>query len=395
MHPKIRVARIFSRLNIGGPSLHVILLTERLNPQRFETVLLIGHEGLREGNMLQLAHSRGVDPVEIPCLGRELSIWDDFRATIHLWRLLRRLKPAIVHTHTSKAGFTGRLAAMLAGVPIVVHTFHGHVFEGYFGSLLTSVFVRIERILANKSDAVITISAALKNQLLHRKIGSEEKIRTIELGLDLDPFLAIRGPSNVLRARLSLAENVRLVGVIGRLVPIKDHRTFLSAAALVAKEMNTVHFVIVGDGELLNSLKRLSGDLGLDARVHFTGWMYPLAEIYADLDVVVISSRNEGTPVSLIEGAASCKPLIATRVGGIPDMIHDGQDGLIVSPADPQCLAGAILKVLRDPDMASQLALRARERARFRYAASRLVSEIESLYLDLLHRKGLYLQECR
>jgi glycosyltransferase involved in cell wall biosynthesis len=391
MRSKIRVVRVFSRLNIGGPSIHVILLTSRLNAADYESLLLVGKEGPREGNMSDLAARCGIHPIEIECLGRDISLWNDLRGIYLLWRFIKRLKPEIVHTHTSKAGFSGRLAARMAGVPVIVHTFHGHVFEGYFGPALTKLFILLERFLAKNCDALITISKTLKKQLVEKGIAPAEKIEVIELGLELEEFLAVRGRSHTLRRELGLGDETPLVGIIGRLVPVKDHRTFLSAAALVAETISDARFAIIGDGGMLHSLQDQVQKSGLNERVYFTGWKSSLADVYADLDLVVISSRNEGTPVSLIEGAASCKPLVATSVGGIPDMITDGWDGILVPPADSSALAQAILRVLGNPDLSRQMGSRARERVRNRYAADRLLTDIEQLYSRLLQKKGLYL----
>jgi glycosyltransferase involved in cell wall biosynthesis len=279
----------------------------------------------------------------------------------------------------------------MAGVPVIVHTFHGHVFEGYFGPALTKLFILLERFLAKNCDALITISKTLKKQLVEKGIAPAEKIEVIELGLELEEFLAVRGRSHTLRRELGLGDETPLVGIIGRLVPVKDHRTFLSAAALVAETISDARFAIIGDGGMLHSLQEQVQRSGLNERVYFTGWKSSLADVYADLDLVVISSRNEGTPVSLIEGAASCKPLVATSVGGIPDMITDGWDGILVPPADSSALAQAILRVLGNPDLSRQMGSRARERVRNRYAADRLLTDIEQLYSRLLQKKGLYL----
>src|SRR5437867_5817808 len=392
MYPKISVVRVFSRLNIGGPSIHVILLTAGLNPARFQSTLIVGQEGPQEGNMFELADRYNIHPVKIPSLGREISLLNDLWTTFQLWRYMRRVRPHIVHTHTSKAGFSGRLAAWLAGVPVVVHTFHGHVFHGYFGPVLTNTFIFLERYLARLSDAIITISERLKEDLLERKIAPAEKIQILELGLDLESFVAVRGRTFALRSEMRLDAETPLVGIVGRLVPIKDHRTFLEAAALACKAHPTMRFAIVGDGELRPQLEALTEELGLGNRVYFAGWRKDLASVYADLDLVVISSRNEGTPVSLIEGAAAGKPVVATRVGGIPDLLEDGKNGLLVPSAQPQALCDAMLKVLGTPGLAAALASEGKEQIRRRFGIHRLISDMESLYCSLLERKGISLQ---
>jgi glycosyltransferase involved in cell wall biosynthesis len=389
---KIGIIRIFSRLNIGGPSIHVILLTEGLDRSKFESVLVVGRESAQEGNMLDLAVRHGVNPVIITWLGREISLWNDLRATITLWLLLRKNRPLIVHTHTSKAGFSGRLAAHLAGVPVIVHTFHGHVFSGYFGPFKTKLFIWLEKILAVWSSAIITVSDSLKAQLLARKIAAPDKIEVVPLGLNLEPFLAISQRSNLLREEMGLAPEHFLVGIVGRLVPIKDHRTFLEAAKIVMENDHSVRFVVVGDGELRSKLDRMVQNLGLEKIIYFAGWRMDLAPIYADLDLVALSSRNEGTPVSIIEGSASGKPVVATRVGGVPDMITHGWNGLLVPPENPLALANAILQIKNDPAMAEKFAARARKHAAENYSAARLINNLEDLYLRLIKLKGIKVQ---
>jgi glycosyltransferase involved in cell wall biosynthesis len=209
------------------------------------------------------------------------------------------------------------LAARLAGVPVIVHTFHGHIFSGYFGPLKTRIFVTLERILAAWSTSVITISDSLKMQLLERKIAPPEKIEVIALGLNLEPLLAISQRSNLLRKEMDLDSSHYLVGIVGRLAPIKDHNTFFKAAKIVSEADPSVRFVVVGDGELRPELSQMVQNLGLEYAVYFAGWRKDMAAIYADLDLVVLSSKNDGTPVSIIEGSASGKPVVATSVGGL------------------------------------------------------------------------------
>jgi glycosyltransferase involved in cell wall biosynthesis len=363
-----------------------------LDRSTFASNLVIGQESTHEGNMLDMAAQHGVKPLIIPFLGREISFWNDLRATLALWRLMRKYRPLIVHTHTSKAGFSGRLAAHLAGIPIVVHTFHGHVFSGYFGPVKTWIFILLERILAHWSSAIITISSLLKEQLLQRKIAPAEKIEVIELGLDLEPYLSLSGRSNLLREEMGLPTACYLVGIVGRLVPIKDHRSLLDAAKFVSQEDPMVRFVIVGDGELRAELEQIVRKSGLDKTVYFAGWRKDLAPIYAGLDLVVLSSKNEGTPVSIIEGSAAGKPIVATRVGGVPDMITHDWDGLLVPPENPRALADAILRIRREPRLGEVFAERARNRIAEKHSIDRLIQNMEALYFRLMKQKGIYIQ---
>jgi glycosyltransferase involved in cell wall biosynthesis len=386
---RIIVLRLFSRLNIGGPAIHVLLATAGLNPALFKSLLVVGRESPNEGNMLDLANAYDVQPIQLAYFGRRVSPLNDVRTAFALCRLIRQIRPHIVHTHTAKAGVTGRLAAWLMGVPVIVHTFHGQVFDGYFGSVVSRLIVLIERWLARPTSVIIAISPRLKDELLAKRIAPHNKVAVIELGLDLEDFLATTGRSGVIRADLPISAEDPLVGIVGRLVPIKDHRTFLEACVRVIRKDRRVRFVIVGDGELRGMLEALSKQLGLADRVYFTGWKKHGPSIYADLDLVVVSSRNEGTPVSIIEALATGKPVVATRVGGVPDLVEHGSDGLLVPPADPQALADAIIYFLENPEAARAAALHGRERVRERYSKARLLADLQTLYLELLKGKGI------
>jgi glycosyltransferase involved in cell wall biosynthesis len=258
--------------------------------------------------------------------------------------------------------------------------------------LATWLVVLLERFLACGTTAIVTVSEQIRRELAAHHIAPLSKIRVIELGLPLEPFLCVRRPSNVLRAELGVGTNVPLIGIVGRLVRIKDHQTFLEAASLVSRECPPARFVIVGEGELGAELRVRAQRQDLTGRVHFLGWRQQLPPIYADLDLVVVSSRNEGTPVSILEGAAAGCAVVATRVGGVPDIIQHGWDGLLVSPGQPEALAEAILSVLHDPELGRVMANRARDKVGKRFAAERLVTDIENLYLELISSHTTLLQ---
>jgi glycosyltransferase involved in cell wall biosynthesis len=339
--------------------------------------------------MYDLAEICGVKPIRIPTLGRKISPWKDLRTVFLLWRLIRIYRPHVVHTHTSKAGLLGRFAAWTARAPVIVHTFHGNVFEAYFGPLLTRSIVLLERFLAGRSDRIIAISENLREDLVERGIAPRQKIELVPLGLDLAPFLAVEGRSGVLRDAVKAGPRDFVIGTVGRLVPIKDHDTFLRAAAIVNRRRDNTKYIIVGDGELRADLEEKAASLGLRGVAYFTGWQKNLAPLYADLDLVVLSSLNEGTPVSIIEGAAAGRPIVATRVGGIPDLIEDGWNGFLVPPENPDALAYSMLKILDDPVQSRIFACRARESVRDKYDVSRLVSQLQMLYIHLLEAKGI------
>ena len=315
------ICRIIGRLNIGGPAIHAILLTGGLRGRGYETLLVAGREGPREGTLRDLAAEKGVEPLLLPELVREVRPGQDLLAFFRLFRLFRQHRPAIVHTHTAKAGALGRLAAKLAGIPIIIHTFHGHIFDGYFSRGVTRVFLTIEQRLAAASTRILTVSEGQRRDLLRLRIGSPQKVVVMPLGLELDGLLRSGRRRGEIRRTLGASHDVPLIGVIARLVPIKDLGTFLEAASNLHRSRPDARFVIVGDGELRLPLEQQAHALGLDGCTHFLGWQRDLEPIYADLDMVVLSSLNEGTPVSLIEGMAAGLPVVATEVGGVPDLV--------------------------------------------------------------------------
>jgi glycosyltransferase involved in cell wall biosynthesis len=383
----IRIVRLFSRLNIGGPSVHVILLTAGLSARGYRTRLVVGQEQAQEGNLLDLAAERGVLCERLDALGREIRVISDIRALYGLYRIIREFRPSVVHTHAAKAGLLGRVAARLAGVPVVVHTYHGHVLRGYFGPAKTAFFRALEALLAPVSDALIAVSEAVKQDLVSLSVARADHIRVVPLGLDLERFTHDL-PRGGLRGALAFAPEAPLVGMVGRLVPIKDVPTFLRAARLVHAARPAVRFALVGDGEEREALEDLCTQLGLSPLVTFQGWRRDMEAVYGDLDVVVNSSRNEGTPVALIEALASARAVVATRVGGTPDLLAEGEYGRLVPAEDPEALAAAILGVLDEPEVAHQRALRGRTHVLARHGAGRLVDDIDRLYRELLAAKG-------
>ncbi len=384
MSERIRVLRVIARLNVGGPALHATLLTERLVPERYETRLVAGTEAAGEGNYLAL-RGRPLEGLHVlPALGREIRGGHDLAALVQLTRLIRDFAPHVVHTHTAKAGTLGRLAAVLAKVPVVVHTYHGHVLHGYFTPAVSRLFVAIERWLARRSDRLIAVSETVAAELLARGIGTAERFAVVPLGLDLERFLHAERARGELRAELGLAPGVPLVGIVARLVPVKAHEVFLAAAAGVARTVPEARFLVIGDGERRPALEAEAGRLGLGGRVRFLGWRRDLERVYADLDVAVLSSRNEGSPVSLIEAMAAARPVVSTRVGGVPDLVEDGVTGCLVPPADGPALAEAIRDLLANPERRQTLGLAGRKRVFPAFGAERLLSDIDRLYTTLL-----------
>jgi len=387
--PRVRVLRIISRMNVGGPALHALLLNERLDPSRYESRLAAGQVGEAEGDYLAL---HGADParfVSIPALGREVEGGRDWTAFWALVRLMRSFRPHVVHTHTAKAGALGRLAATLCRVPVVVHTYHGHVFDAYFSPLKTRLVVLAERLLAGRASALVAVTDRVRRDILARGIGRQDRVVVVPLGLDLDPMIAAPARRGELRRELGLAGEVPLVGIVARLVPVKAHETFLQAARAIAPVRPDAMFLIVGDGERRSALEAMAGELGLAGRVRFLGWRADLDRLYADLDVVVLTSKNEGSPVALIEAMAAGRPVVSTRAGGVEDVVADGETGRVVPIGDDAAVARAILDLLEHPAEAARLGAAARDAVRARFASARLVADVDRLYRRLLDERGV------
>src|SRR5512143_411669 len=292
--PRIKILRVIARMNVGGPAIHVVNLTAGLDPTRFDSILVTGTENPGEGSLLDLALAHGIEPVVIPeIVGQATLKPRDWKALLALYRLMRRERPHIVHTHAAKPGVLGRVAARLAGVPVVVHTFHGHILHGYYGPLMTWLLRRMEWILARSSDRIIAVSEQVKQDLVRYGVAAPEKISVIPLGFDLQPFLGSGEHRGALYRELGLTNGARLIGIVGRIFPIKNHRLFLDAAARVAAEEPSARFVVVGDGVLRPEMEAHARHLGIADRVTFTGWRRDLPRIYPDLDVLVVSSKNE------------------------------------------------------------------------------------------------------
>lgn len=373
--PRRHVLRLITRLNVGGPARHALLLTKGL-VDGYTTTLAAGTPTAAEGEL----SDPDVPVLRVP-LVRQIDPASDVRSLLAIRRLLAREQPLIVHTHMAKAGTIGRLAALATTPrPRTVHTFHGHVLEGYFGPAVTRAVVEAERALARRTDRLIAVSKEIRDQLLGLGIGHPSQIEVVSLGLDLAGFLAVDQPSGTLRRALRLAREVPLVGIVGRLVPIKDHVTAFKALC----EVPHAHLAVIGDGERRRQLEAAVVDLGIAHRVHFLGWSFDLPALVSDLDVVLLTSRNEGTPVALIEAGAAARAVVATDVGGVRSVVEDGRTGLLVPSGDAHAAANAIARLLENADLRRRLGEAARERVRDAFGRERLLADMRALYDDLL-----------
>lgn len=385
-----KIVRIIARLNVGGPAIHTVLLSEALNRGGYVDILVIGSVSESEGDMSYFAEQKNVKPVVIPEMKRDISFVDDIKAFFQLCSIIRKERPDIVHTHAAKAGTLGRLAAIVSGVPVKIHTFHGHVFDGYFSPFKAKIFLTIERFMALFTDRVITVSDAVRDEIVHKlKVTSDKKCVVIPLGLELDPFLGCEKRSGILRKEFGIGDDVVLVGIIGRLVPIKNHKMFSDAAKMIIdnRPAKGIKFLIIGDGEMRPWLEDYTNKLGIEQNVIFTGWRKDLAPVYSDLDIVALTSLNEGTPVSLIEAMASAKPVIATDVGGVRDIVIDGENGFLVKSNDVGGFSDKLIDLLSDKAKRDRFGMCGRESVKMKYSKERLVKDIESLYEECLRNR--------
>jgi glycosyltransferase involved in cell wall biosynthesis len=383
----LRIAIVIARLNVGGPATHVIELAAGLPRERFSARLIVGREGRGEAGMHYLAEEKGVRPESLPALSPHLGP-ADLIAFFQLLRIFRRWKPDVVHTHTAKAGAVGRAAARCAGVPVIVHTFHGHVLRGYFPRPLEGFFRGIERALGGITDRIVTLGPALKADLAEIGIADPAKIEVVPLGMDLGPLLEGDSRRGELRAELGAPPGEPLIGIVGRLVPIKNHRLFLDAARSMVDSGNSARFVIIGDGELSDNLRNYASEKGISGRVRFLGWRKDMVPVYSGLDLLTLTSDNEGTPVALIEGMAAGVPVVATAVGGVPDVVREGFTGRLVPAGDPAALSRAWQAALVERDVTDRMRREARREVGERFGRERMLSAMAALYENLIRKNS-------
>lgn len=398
---KIRVLRIINRFNLGGPTFNVTYLTKYMNDD-FETLLLGGEKDDSEASSDFILKTEGLNPSYIPNMRRSISPKNDLIAYKFIKKKIEEFKPDIVHTHASKAGTLGRLAAIHSGVPIVLHTFHGHVFHSYFGKAQTTFYKFIERYLAKNSSRIIAISKQQKKELgeIH-EIANPNKIEIVPLGFDLSRFTESQNEKRSdFRERYKLAEDDVAVSIVGRLVPVKDHETFFKSIALLPDEIKRkARFFVVGDGELSNELRLICDELGLkytnnepptaEYNICFTSWIKEVDEVVAGSDIIALTSLNEGTPVSLIEAQAGARAIVSTKVGGIQDIVIENESALLSEKQDPISFSNNLSRLISDGNLRAEMGLKGRNHVLKQYSYHRLVNDMETLYYKLLEEKQL------
>ncbi len=391
-----KVLRIINRLNLGGITYNVAYLSKYLAPE-FETMLVSGVKEDAEESSDFIVEQMGLKAVYIPEMRREINWANDRAAYLKIKSLIKEFKPDIVHTHAAKAGTLGRLAAASCGVKAIVHTFHGHVFHSYFSPLKTKLFIQIERYLASKSTRIIAISDIQKKELSEEfKICKPEKITVIPLGFDLNRFRENQEEKrNSFRRHYKIAENEIAIGIIGRITPIKNHELFIrSFKNLIDKSNKKVKAVVIGDGEDMKKMQQLCNSLNLkycennsiseQANVIFTSWIKDIDWAIAGLDIVAMTSNNEGTPVSLIEAQSANKPVVATNVGGIENVILNNVTGFLSPSNDMEAFSDNLQRLVNTEDLMSSFSQKGWEHVKNKFHYTRLVNDMSNLYHDLL-----------
>jgi len=390
----IPVCRVIARLNVGGPALHVVNLAAGLDRGgAFTTCLIAGRVTEDEGDMGYYAREREVEVRYFPALSRIVSPLADIRILWTLWGIFRRERPLVVHTHTAKAGTLGRAAAFLAGVPIRVHTFHGHVLGGeYFPPRLTRFYRWMETQLARSTQRLVVLTEGQRRELSEDlRIAPREKFTVIPLGLDLDRFVDAERESarKMIREELGIDRGETVVGIVGRLVPVKNHELLFRAIPGLERELGRrVRVLVIGSGLREGELRAAAHELGIGARIVWLGWRTDLESLYPAMDCLALTSLNEGTPVAVLEALASGTPVAARAVGGVPEMLEGVALACLIDEASPECTAAALAEVLR-LRIGEKERNEIRRRMADRYAIQRLVDDMAGLYRRELIAAGL------
>jgi glycosyltransferase involved in cell wall biosynthesis len=390
-----RVLRIINRFNLGGPTYNAAYLTKYLPPE-FETLLVGGLKDESEESSMHILNQLNLKPIILDEMRREVNLFDDRLAYQKIKTIIKEFKPDIVHTHASKPGALGRLAAHELKVPVIVHTFHGHSFHSYFNPLKTAFYRKIERHLATKSNAIIALSEKQKSELVdEHKICEADKVVIVPLGFDLMRFQSeIESKRNIFRKQYHLADQDIAIGIIGRLVPIKNHDLFLRAIKILKyRSKNNIRAFVVGDGEEKQRLMDLCAYIDLSfsekpedrATVTFTSWIKDIDYVNAGVDIVCLTSKNEGTPVSLIEAQAANKPIVSTKVGGIENIVVPGQTALLSETNNHVTLANNLLRLVEDQKLRAEFGSDGWSFVKQKFHYERLVNDMSQLYTRLLN----------
>lgn len=389
-----KVLRIINRLNLGGPTYNAAYLSKYMAPE-FETLLVSGMKDESEASSAFITDSLGLKPVYIKNMHRSLNPIQDRKAYKEIVKIIREFKPDIVHTHAAKSGALGRLAAINEGVPVILHTFHGHIFHSYFNPLKTKLFLKIERYLSRKSSKTIAISQKQFEELCYDfNIDKPEKFEIVPLGFDLQRFYEGKEEKRKgFREKYNLSEEDIAIGIIGRLVPVKNHSFFLKAISKLKEQTNKrVIGVIIGDGELKDDIFAEAQKLNLQidaikkpkTDIIFTSWIKDVDFALPGLEIVALTSLNEGTPVSLIEAQAAGVPIVSTRVGGIEDVVKVGETAFLSDKDDVVTFSNHLLNLVENVEIRNSFSIKGLEVVENKYHYMRLVNDMKDLYSILL-----------
>ncbi|MFK7904844.1 MAG: glycosyltransferase [Chitinophagales bacterium] len=390
-----RVLRIINRLNLGGPTFNVALLSKYLNPE-FETQIVAGMKEETEASSEFILNKMGLKPQYIPNMYRSVHPMKDYAAYQDIKKIIREYKPDIVHTHAAKSGALGRLAAKECGVPVIVHTFHGHVFHSYFGALKTRFYLEVERYLAKISSKIVAISPKQKKELSEDyQVCDPKHIEVVPLGFDLSKFQDNQIDKRIdFRQKYQIADDEVAIAIVGRLVPIKNHSLFLNALKqLLTNSTHKIRAFVVGGGEESESIQNIARDLNIPfatpenfhkAPLTFTSWITDVDEVYAGVDMVALSSLNEGTPVSLIEAQAANKPIVTTNVGGVKDVVIPNQTALLSPSKCVESFANNMQELVENTELRNRMGQDGYQYVAQKYSYQRLTSDMAQLYDKLL-----------
>jgi len=398
MQKKNKIIHIITRLDKGGSAENTLLTALGINKKKYEVILVKGptyesrmsnKEHATISADLKEARLKGVRIVNLPFLLRRINPVYDLLALFSLYVFLIKENPTIVHSHTSKAGLLGRLAAKLAGVPIIVHTPHGHVFFGYFGPLKTKIFILLEKLASRITDKIATLSNREKEDYILFKIAEEDKLSVICSGIGLNKFKeSLLSEKQNLKKELGIPQNSLIVGTAGRLVPVKGPEFLIKAAKYIISKYPDTYFIFTGDGPLENALNRKAREMGISENIIFLGWRDDVAKIISIYDIFVLPSLNEGMGRVLAEAMALGKPIVASNIGGIPDLVIHGKNGFLVPPKNPKELAKYIQVLIEDKDKREKMGLKGKEMS-LNFSAEIMIEKIASLYEELLIQKNI------
>ena len=379
MSKKIKLLHVITHLPIGGAQDNTLYTVELLNKDKYDISLSCNLNGELVSRAKKVKHLKLYD---VPNLRREVSIINDIRAFLYLYKLIKKENFTIIHTHSSKAGFLGRVAAMLNKTPIVIHTIHGFAFHDYMNSFKKNIFIYLEKLSAKWTHGLVTVSNLNKKKVVDLGIAPIEKLKNIYSGIDLTLF--INEKNDQFRKELNLDSNHLLLGSVGRLSNQKDPITMIEAFCIVIKSFPNAHLTLVGDGELRDEILIKIDQLQLNGRVHLTGNKNDPWKIYHSLDLFIMSSIYEGLGRSITEALSCGVPVVCTSVEGVPEIVRDDETGILVPPKDPGALANGIIKSLNDMDNARAMAEEGRKFVNENFDVKKMVDDIDTLYDTLL-----------